>query len=72
LAFLLLVIQFEKEKKFTYSFPVKLSNMNLLMIDVFPTLWSPKNTILNFYIGPEIEFEAIFFGGNAYLIINYL
>ncbi len=43
----------------TYSFPVKLSKINLFMIDVLPTDWSPKKTILNFCIGPELELDAI-------------
>lgn len=36
----------------TCSFPVKLSKMNRFMIEVFPTDWSPKNTILHFIAGP--------------------
>ena len=35
-----------------YSFPVKLSNINRFITDVFPVDWSPKNTTLNFWIGP--------------------
>lgn len=39
-----------KEKKGHFSFCVSLtlSYMNLVMIDVFPTAWSPKNTCFGF------------------------
>ena len=35
----------------TCSLPVKLSKMNRLIIEVFPTDWSPKRTILHFTAG---------------------
>jgi hypothetical protein len=40
----------------TVGFPVssKISNINLFIIDVFPTDWSPKKHILYFYeLGTE-------------------
>lgn len=37
----------------TCSLPVKLSKMNLLMTEVFPTDWSPNKTTLHLTAEPE-------------------
>jgi hypothetical protein len=39
------------QRESTCSLPVKLSKINRLMIDVFPTDWSPSKTILHFTAG---------------------
>ena len=47
--------------KNTCSFPVKLSNIKRLIMEVLPTDWSPSNTILHFIAG-------LFYISNLYIL----
>ena len=48
------------EGRGTCSLPVKLSKMKRLMIDVFPTDWSPKRTILHLMAGLFYMFKSTY------------
>ena len=48
------------EVRVTCSLPVKLSKMKRLMIDVFPTDWSPNRTILHLMAGLFYMFKSTY------------